>query len=504
MPKLATNSAAAPTNLASSAGPGFDEFVGTVQIAYGGADVPPAHAANADSYSHHPVSSIDHAGPEAALVALNHSTIPSIELADQHSTDAANSATISSSDSGGPADLLVMGEAGNTAIEIRSVELQHPLGASAADFADQTGSIKILTTESHTSSNGGFDEGRLANLFDQLDQLTQLDSPMSEVFSAPVEHVFGNPGAELFHTPQVTSDARGHGGGGGGGGGTVPPAYTTNSGTGVNIHLTFDSSVGSAPAGFVTVVENVANFFASSFTDTAHPFTINIAVGFGEVDGMRLGPGALGESVTNLLSVSAGSLAGAYSGSSFGWNSLPSGNLYVSTAEGKALNLMGNSTATDGWVGFSGQSGIFAYGGTVSSNQYDFYGTAAHEFSEVMGRILLTGASINGAPSYMAYDLFHYFNGVQDFAKNGGYLSLDHGTTDIANFNNVSGGDAGDWLSSGGGAGTTTSGVGTTPSGGSPYDAFNAFGTPGVSAPVTHTDLLALQAVLNLNLNSAA
>jgi hypothetical protein len=111
-----------------------------------------------------------------------------------------------------------------------------------------------------------------------------------------------------------------------------------------------------------------------------------------------------------------------------------------------------------------------------------------------MGRLLLVGATINNAASYMAYDLFHYNNGVQDFAGNGGYFSTNGGGTVLAYFNNASnGGDAGDWASSG----TSGSPVQGSVSGsvnGSTYDAFNAFGTSGHVAPVTNTDLWALHA----------
>ena len=183
-------------------------------------------------------------------------------------------------------------------------------------------------------------------------------------------------------------------------------------------------------------------------------------------------------------------LVSAYSTSGFSLgSSIPAGNLYVSYAEAKALGItIVNPQTFDGFVGFSNKSGTFDYNNAdgVSSNQYDFYGTVAHEFSEVMGRILLVGGQINNAPSYTAFDFFHFSSpGVQDFSGNGGYFSNDQGTTNLAYFNNpANGGDAGDWASSG-----------TSGSGGSIYDAFNALGTPGHVTPVSETDLLALQAL---------
>src|SRR5436305_236970 len=78
---------------------------------------------------------------------------------------------------------------------------------------------------------------------------------------------------------------------------------------------------------------------------------------------------------------------------------------------------------------------------------YDFNGVVLHEFTEAMGRILLVGQSINSAPAYDAYDLFHYASpGVRSFSgATPGYFSVDNGTTNLGSFNTASGGDAGDW-----------------------------------------------------------
>jgi hypothetical protein len=98
-----------------------------------------------------------------------------------------------------------------------------------------------------------------------------------------------------------------------------------------------------------------------------------------------------------------------------------------------------------------------------------------HEFSESW-RILLVGATVgSSANSYDPLDLFHYSAaGVRTFSgSNPGYFSIDGGSTSLNTFNTVAGGDAGDW------AGVTV-------------DAFNAFSTPGVVLPVSHTDLTTL------------
>src|SRR5437660_10896223 len=50
-------------------------------------------------------------------------------------------------------------------------------------------------------------------------------------------------------------------------------------------NIIYDQSLGSLPAGFVTTINAVVNFFQSTFTDSA---TVNIDVGFGEVHGQTL------------------------------------------------------------------------------------------------------------------------------------------------------------------------------------------------------------------------
>ena len=67
------------------------------------------------------------------------------------------------------------------------------------------------------------------------------------------------------------------------------------------INVVYDSSVNNAPAGFVSGVQSVVNYFESHFSN---PVTITIDVGYGEVMGQSLGSGALGESITYFDQVS--------------------------------------------------------------------------------------------------------------------------------------------------------------------------------------------------------
>src|SRR6266851_7446289 len=78
-------------------------------------------------------------------------------------------------------------------------------------------------------------------------------------------------------------------------GGTGSTFTTTTPSSGFVINVNYDSSVANAPAGFTTVVGQVVQYFESHFFD---PVTININVGYGEVNGSSLPAGDIGASYT--------------------------------------------------------------------------------------------------------------------------------------------------------------------------------------------------------------
>ena len=165
-----------------------------------------------------------------------------------------------------------------------------------------------------------------------------------------------------------------------GGGDSAFVVGSASSGLGINV--SYDTSVSKAPAGFKTVVSQVVQFFQSHFND---PVTVNINVGYGEVGGSRLGAGALGESETNLIPVAYSQLTQALkadakdNADSSAVASLPAtdptgGPYWVTTAQGKALGLLGASTSVDGCAGFSAPKHLRLKRSGVSAGQYDFLG----------------------------------------------------------------------------------------------------------------------------------
>jgi len=141
-----------------------------------------------------------------------------------------------------------------------------------------------------------------------------------------------------------------------------------DSGRRMNINLSFDSSVNTAPTGFVATVNAVAQFFQSTFSDNV---TINVSVGFGEVAGQTVS--SLGESITQLSSYSYTALKNAFvadkktaddtsaTATLAASSPLTGATYWVASAEAKALGLSGASSASDGSIGFSATAGLFDY-----------------------------------------------------------------------------------------------------------------------------------------------
>ena len=250
---------------------------------------------------------------------------------------------------------------------------------------------------------------------------------------------------------------------------------------------------------FGQALNDAASVFENNISD---PITIDLNVGWGEVNGQSLGATDLGSSFSfgnNFLSYSqlrqallSDTTSPVYASA---YATLPATDpisgthaYRINDAEEKALGLMSGNTVTpggDGAVGFS-STASFDYStsnAAVPSNQYDFVGVAEHEISEAMGRISLLGHPyvINGATTdaYSILDLFRYSSPgtLQEAAYQPAYFSVNNGTTNLDNFNTNTLGDPGDWAPSAG------------------NDAFDAFANPGVTNSFSTTDMLVMDAL---------
>jgi hypothetical protein len=248
------------------------------------------------------------------------------------------------------------------------------------------------------------------------------------------------------------------------------------------LNITFGADVANAPAEFKTAVAAVQQLFETTFTD---PVTVNI-----QVDFARLGHDLLGQSSYGLNTYSFSQITAQLRENSKSADDanaiaslpatdpIPGTHHYVMTpAEAKALGLLGATTTLDGTATFS-STAPFDYDRSdgITAGQYDFQGSVAHEFSEIMGRELNAignDVQTGEANGYYLYDLFKFTaEGARNFVgTTQGYFSLDNGVTNLNDFNNDPDDDFGDWAASAG------------------DDSFLAFSGTGVVNAVTPTDL---------------
>lgn len=220
----------------------------------------------------------------------------------------------------------------------------------------------------------------------------------------------------------------------------------------MQINVTYESSVANAPADFTAAFNAAVQYFESLIQN---PVTVNINVGWGEVQGTALASNALAENIETWQGGYSYQqvVAALDAANSLGASSLPASDptngaqFTMTSAQAKALGLIDPSAATtDGWIGFSSNANYdfdTNPSDPVSSGTYDLFGIALHELSQVLGRQITEGAG----DQYTPMDLYHFSApGVRDLNAPGGYFSVDDGATDINNFNvNPNWGDPGDW-----------------------------------------------------------
>lgn len=252
----------------------------------------------------------------------------------------------------------------------------------------------------------------------------------------------------------------------------------------MDIVFTYDSTVGSAPSGFKTALADAATYLDQLITNN---ITVNIDIGWGEVDNQSLGSDLAATSLAdNEISYSRLKTA-LYdardsSATDTAYANLPatdpssSGLVSVAPAQEKAWGILpANASAIDAWVGFSSSYNFdFSSTGAVPSGEYDFIGIAEHELTHALGRTSLIGQTIpildTPYPPTLL-DLYRYTGAgvLATTASQSAYFSIDGGTTNLNNFSTSS--DLSDWASS---AGT---------------DSFDAYLPSGTRLPMSATDV---------------
>jgi hypothetical protein len=290
--------------------------------------------------------------------------------------------------------------------------------------------------------------------------------------------------------------------------------------------LIWDPSVAGAPKDFVNAVDAAAKMLVS-FLSPATQTIVYVEVGWGEVGGGSLVPGALSESlpalvyfnepgtdyqdVVNALAAHGDNVTAAQAYGATGPGGL---NVAFTTAEGKALGLLPEtinaSTGPDGAIGFNTLAGTpnswqFDATGTRAS-QFNLQAAAVHELTEVMGRVgseglqigVLAPDGVTVVPALTPLDLLTYSapnqlafgQGLPAYGIGpGGYFSTDNGVTQMGQFNPYfTAGDVGDWLSY-----PSVTNSGTLPK--NQQDAFDAFIQPGYNLAISLDDIAEMKAL---------
>lgn len=246
----------------------------------------------------------------------------------------------------------------------------------------------------------------------------------------------------------------------------ITPTFTSGFDT------NFGANATAARAGWIAA----AKVFTDAFSDPIH---INITV-----DAVTT-PGAFGESFPGLVSISYADLFNqvvAFAstnndaiaigpGGSMTHNDPTNGTgtWQLTRAQAKALGHIPDDSSDDGGTTF-GVGNPFTFSGPIAPRTFDFQGICAHEISEVMGRLGLSG----GNNTFSLIDCFSYTGPGKKSLRGGpgNFFSINNGVTLLKQFNDSDANhlDTRDW------AGGTN-------------DSFNQFSNSGVVNAVTAVDL---------------
>ena len=226
----------------------------------------------------------------------------------------------------------------------------------------------------------------------------------------------------------------------------ITPTFTAN----------FDANFGANATAARAAWAGAAQVFTSHFSDNIN---INITV-----DAVA-GTGVFGQSFASLLSVSYADLLAKVTADATTQNDQiaigPGGSMtaadptggtgtwWLTRSQAKALGQIPDDMSEDGITIF-GAGNPLTFSGAITAGTYDFQGIAAHEISEVMGRLGLSGGTVGTTVnSFSLIDNFSY-TGAGTKGLGGGpgnNFSIDNGTTLLKLWNDptANGLDSRDW-----------------------------------------------------------
>lgn len=289
---------------------------------------------------------------------------------------------------------------------------------------------------------------------------------------------------------------------------------TASANSGLVINATFDSSITSNPnsAAIQAMVNQAIAIYQARFAD---PITVSILFRYSttQPNGNPMGAGALAQSNYVVYSFAWNTYINALIADAKTTNdttanaSLPGASLSTSilpsSANGRAVGLnTPPAVFANGTVGVGGPyDGIitlnsaqpFQFTRPPATSNYDALRTIEHEIDEILGL-----GALNGGANLRPQDLFSWSSaGTRNLTSSGTrYFSINSGNTNIVGFNQIAGGDFGDWVSP------------SCPQA-NPY-VQNAFSCPGQFSDVTTTspesinlDVIGYDSVLPANDNFA-
>ena len=242
-------------------------------------------------------------------------------------------------------------------------------------------------------------------------------------------------------------------------------AVTATSNSGLVINATFDSSIttNANSAAIQAMINQAIAIYQSTFTD---PVTVSILFRYSttQPNGAALGGGSLAQSnyviytvpwntYINPLKADAKTANDTTANASLPANPL-STNIFPTSANGRAVGLnTPPAMFANGSVAAGGPyDGIvtlnsaqpFQFTRPPASNNYDALRSTEHEIDEILGL-----GALNGGTSLRPQDLFSWSSaGTRNLTTSGTrYFSIDGGSTNIVGFNQIAGGDLGDWVS---------------------------------------------------------
>ncbi len=208
----------------------------------------------------------------------------------------------------------------------------------------------------------------------------------------------------------------------------ITPTFTARFDT------SFGANAGAARAAWTAAAEGLA----SQFSDNIH---INITVD------AEAGTKIFGESFPNFQSISYADLFTRVSENATTQSDLiaiseggsmtaadptnGAGAWWLARPQAKALGVIPDDMSDDGGTTF-GAGNPFTFSGDIPAGSYDFQGIAAHEITEVMGRLGVSGGTLGSTTdSFSLIDTFSYTGpGTKGLRGGpGNNFSINNGTT---------------------------------------------------------------------------